>query len=231
MNDNTGLWYDFTTNDQPVDQSAQLVYQKSWFAPIIDLGLNVSSLGNLVSEVSFKSSVLNLNANVGIYQKDYWMRVSATTASEFQGLKAKLDGSTSLTTKSGLKLASSLSLENAHIGGNHESTLTLEDIYEAVLSVDTVAKNNLTSFTIDATHQLSVDTKAHPKAASNLKIKYTFDRPDSEAAGHGDAENTLKLDATLSFISIEFATQVTIDSTLPESTELKGKMNNQATSM
>ncbi|XP_077096389.1 apolipoprotein B-100-like [Siphateles boraxobius] len=228
LNDNTGLWRDFTTNNQPVDLRAKLVYQKSWFAPIIDLGLIVPSLGNLVSDVSFKSSILNFNANAGIYPKDYWMRISATTASVFQGLKAKLDGTTSLTTKSGLKLASSLSLENAHIGGNHESTLTLQEIYEAVLSVDTFAKINLTRFTIDATHQLSADTKAHPKAASNLKIKYTFDRPDSEAAGHGDAENTLKLDATLSFISIESATQITTDATLPDDIKLKGKMDNQA---
>ncbi|XP_039523293.1 apolipoprotein B-100-like [Pimephales promelas] len=228
LNDNTGRWYDFTTNDQPVNLSAKLVYQKSWFAPVVDLGLIVPSLGNLVSEVSFKSSILNLNANAGIYPKDYWMRVSATTASVFQGLNAKLNGTTGLSTESGLRLASCLSLENAHIGGYHESTLTLEDIYEAVLSVDTFAKINLTSFTIDATHHLSADPKVHPKAKSNLKIKYTFDRPDSEAAGHGDAENTLKLDATLSFISIESETQVTTNSTFTDSIELKGEMDNKA---
>ncbi|XP_039527523.1 apolipoprotein B-100-like isoform X2 [Pimephales promelas] len=226
LNDDTGLWYDFTTNDQPVNLSAKLVYQKSWFAPIVDL--IVPSLGNLVSEVSFKSSILNLNANAGVYPKDYWMGVSATTASMFQGLKAKLNGTTGLITNGGLKLVSCLSLENAHIGGHHESTLTLEDIYEAVLSVDTVAKINLTSLTIDATHQLSADPKVHPKATSNLKIKYTFDRPDSEAAGRGDAVNTLKLDATLSFISIESTTQVTTNSTFRDATELKGEMANQA---
>ncbi|XP_039546012.1 apolipoprotein B-100 [Pimephales promelas] len=222
LNDNTGRWDDFTTNDQPVSLSAKLVYQKSWFAPI------VPSLGNLVSEVSFKSSIFKLNANAGVYPKDYWIGVSATTASMLQGLKAKLNGTTGLTRESGLKLVSCLSLENAHIGGHQESTLTLEDIYEAVLSVDTVAKINLTSFTIDATHQLSVDPKVHPKATSNLKIKYTFDRPDSVAAGRGDAENTLKLDATLSFISIESSTQVTTNSTFRDATELKGEIDNQA---
>lgn len=225
LNDNTDLWYDFTTSDQTIDLNAKLVYQKSWFAPIIDLGLVVPSLGNLVSEVSFKSSILNLNANVGIYPKDYLMRVSATTDSMFQGSKAKLDGTIKLT---GLKLASSLCLENAHIQGNHESSLTLEDNYEAGLSTNTVAKINLTSFTIDATHQLSADTKANPKAASNLKIKYTFDHPDSVAAGYGDAENTLKLDATLSFISIESATHLTTDSTFPNAVKLKGNMDNEA---
>ncbi|XP_067274430.1 apolipoprotein B-100 isoform X2 [Pseudorasbora parva] len=226
-NDNTGP-LDLTTSDQPIGLRAKLVYQKSWFAPIIDLGLVVPSLGNLVSELSFKSSILNLNANAGIYPKDYLMRVSATTASVYQGLKAKLDGTTGLTTNNGLKLASSLSLENAHVDCNYGSTLTLEDNYEAVLSVDTVAKINLTSFTVDVTHQLSGDTKAHPKATSNLKVKYSFDRPDSVAAGYGDAENTLKLDATLSFISIESATQVTTDSTFSDHTKVKGNMNNEA---
>ncbi|XP_067274419.1 apolipoprotein B-100-like isoform X2 [Pseudorasbora parva] len=226
-NDNTGP-LDLTTSDQPIGLRAKLVYQKSWFAPIIDLGLVVPSLGNLVSEVSFKSSILNLNANAGIYPKDYLMRVSAKTASVFQGLKAKLDGTTGLTTNNGLKLASSLSLENAHVDCNYGSTLTLEDNYEAVLSVDTVAKINLTSFTVDATHQLSGDTKAHPKATSNLKVKYSFDRPDSVAAGYGDAGNTLKLDATLSFISIKSTTQVTTDSTFSDDTKVKGNMNNEA---
>lgn len=226
LNDNPGLWNDVTTSDQPIDLNAKLVYQKSWFAPIIDLGVVVPSLGNLVSEVSFRSSILNLDANAGIYPKDYLMRISATTASVFQGLKAKLDGTSRLT---GLKLASSLSLENAHIEGNHESTLTLDDNYEAVLSVDSIAKITLSSFTVDATHQLSADTKAHPKAVSNLKIKYASDRPDSVAAVRVEAENTLKLDAThQTFISIESATHVTTNSTFPDAIKFRGNMDNEA---
>ncbi|XP_016105196.1 apolipoprotein B-100 [Sinocyclocheilus grahami] len=207
------------SHDQPIDLNAKLVYQKSGFAPL---------LGNLVSEVSFKSSILNLSANTGIYPKDCLMHVSATTASVFQELNSKLDGSTSLTTKSGLKLASSLSLENAHIEGNHNSTMTLEDNFEAVLSVDTVAKIHTTSFTVNAAHQLSADTKAHPKAESNLTIKYTFDQSDSAAAGHGDAKNTLKLDATLSYITFESVSQITSNSTSPDGVTIKGTLDNEA---
>lgn len=206
-------------DDQPIDLNAKLVYQKSGFAPL---------LGNLVSEVSFKSSILNLSANTGIYPKDFLMHVSATTASVFQELNSKLDGSTSLTTKSGMKLASSLSMENAHIEGNHNSTVTLEDNFEAVLSVDTVVKIHTTSFTVYATHQLSADTKAHPKAESSLTIKYTFNQQDSEAAGHGDAKNTLKLDATLSYITIESVSQITTNSTSPDGVTIKGTLDNEA---
>ncbi len=206
-------------DDQPIDLNAKLVYQKSGFAPL---------LGNLVSEVSFKSSILNLSANTGIYPKDCLMHVSATTASVFQGLNSKLDGSTSLTTKSGLKLASSLSMENAHIEGNHNSTVTLEDNFEVVLSVDTAAKIHTTSFTVYAAHQLSADTKAHPKAESNLTIKYTFDQLDSKALGHGDAKNTLKLDATLSYITIESVSQITTNSTSPDGVTIKGTVDNEA---
>ncbi|KAF4099959.1 hypothetical protein G5714_020085 [Onychostoma macrolepis] len=208
-------------DDQPIDLNTKLVYQKSGFAPL---------LGNLVSEVSFESSIFNLSANTGIYPKDFLMHVSAATASVFQELNSKLDGSTSLTTKSGLKLASSLSMENAHIEGNHNSTMTLEDNFAAVLSVDTVAKIHTTSFTVYATHQLSADTKAHPKAESNLTIKYTFVQQDSKTAGHGDAKNTLKLDATLSYITIESVSQITTNSTFPYAfgVTVKGTLDNEA---
>ncbi|XP_073708955.1 apolipoprotein B-100 [Garra rufa] len=219
LNDNAGLWYDLTTNDQLIYLDAQLVYQKS--------GLP-SLLGNLVSEVYFESSILNISTNAGIYPKDYLMRISAKTASVFQELNSKLNGSTNLTTKSGLKLASSLFLENFHIEGNHDSTLTLEDNFEAVLSVDTVAKIHMTSFAVNATHQLSADTKAQPKAESNLKIEYSFDQPDSEAAGHGDAKNTLKLDATLSHLTVESVSQITSDSTSPDGVTIKGTLDNEA---
>ncbi|XP_051951592.1 apolipoprotein B-100-like [Xyrauchen texanus] len=213
----TDLWHVLTNTDQAIDLDAKLVYQKR-VALVTDMGfIIVPSLGNLISKVSFKSSILTLNSNAGIYQEDnFVMCVSATTASVFEELKAKLNASTTLTTtESGLKLANALSLENAHVAGTHESTVTLEiDNYEAVLSMDTDANINLLNLTFEATHQLSADNKAIPKAVSALKVKYAFDRPDSKAVGHGDFENTLKLEATLFLISIELATNVTTDNNI-----------------
>ncbi|KAL1254216.1 hypothetical protein QQF64_016445 [Cirrhinus molitorella] len=219
LNNNPSLWYDLSTNDQIIYLNADLVYQKSE-VPFL--------LGNLVSKMYFESSVLNLRANAGIYPKDYLMHFSAKTDSVFQKLNFILDGSTNLTTKSGLKLASSLFLENFHIEGKYDSTVTLEDNFEAVLSVDTVAKIHMTSFAVNATHQLSADTKVQPKAESNLKIKYAFDQPDSKAAGHGDAQNTLKLDATLSHLTVESVSQITTDSTSPDGVTIKGMLDNEA---
>ncbi|XP_043074689.1 apolipoprotein B-100 isoform X2 [Puntigrus tetrazona] len=206
-------------DDRHIDLNARLVYQKNGFANL---------LGNLVSEVFFESSLLNLSANTGIYPKECLINVSATTASVFQKLNSKLDGSSSLTTKSGLKLASSLFMENAHIEGNHNSTLTLEDNFEAVLSVDTFAKVHTTSYTVYAAHQLSADTEAHPKVESNLTIEYTFDQPDSEASGHGDAKNTLKLDATLSYFTIESVSRITTNSTSRDGVTIIGTLDNEA---
>ncbi|XP_052442426.1 apolipoprotein B-100 isoform X2 [Carassius gibelio] len=206
-------------HDQPIELNAEFIFQKSGFAFL---------LGNMVSNVSLKSSIVNISANTGIYPNDCLMHVSATTDSVFQELNSKLDGSTSLTTKSGLKLASSLSMENAHIESNHNSIVTLEDNFEAVLSVDTVAKIHTTGFTVNAAHQLSADTKVHPKAESNLTIKYTFNQSDSEAAGHGDAKNTLKLDATLSYFTFESVSQITSNSTSPDGVTMNGTLDNEA---
>ncbi|XP_051500925.1 apolipoprotein B-100-like [Myxocyprinus asiaticus] len=229
--DHTGLKHFLINTDQVIDLDAKLVYQKSRFAPIFDLGcIIIPSMGNFISEVSFKSSILNLNANAGIYgEENVVIRVGATTASVFEGLKAKLDGTTRLTTKSGLKLATSLSLQNAHIEGTHESTLTLDiDNYETVLSADTTSKINLPILTVEATHHLSADNKAHPKAVSNLKIKHTFDLPVIKAIGSGDTEHTLKVEAMLFSISIESATKGTTDNTLLDSFIVKGALDNEA---
>ncbi|XP_056337101.1 apolipoprotein B-100 [Danio aesculapii] len=228
LNNETGIWQAFTTNNQATDLNAKFVYQKTTnvLGDFDGLAVVVPSLGNLVSEVSFISSILNLNANAGVYPNDYLMRISGTTTSAFQELKAKLYGATSITAESGLKLASILFLDNSQIGGTHNSSVTLEDNYEVVLIADTIAKINLTIFSIEANHQLSADTKTHLKALSNLKIKYSFDNPDSH--GRGEAENTLKMNAYLSFITVESTSQVTTNSTLPDGGALEGTLDSDA---
>ncbi|XP_002665852.3 apolipoprotein B-100 [Danio rerio] len=228
LKDESGIWHDFTTNNQATDLNAKLVYQKTTtvLGDSDGLAVVVPSLGNLVSEVSSTSSILNLNANAGVYPDDYLMRISGTATSAFQQLRAKLYGATIITTESGLKLASTLFLDNSQIGGTHNSSVTLQDNYEVVLVSDTIAKINLTIFSIEADHQLSADTKTHLKALSNLKIKYSFDHPDSR--GGGDAENTLKMNAYLSSITVESTSQVTTNSTLPDGGALKGTLDSDA---
>ncbi len=226
--EHTGLKHLLTNFDQAIDVDVKIVYQKSKAAPILDLGLvNIHPLGDLISEVSFKSSIFSLNANAGLYGKDKpVIRFGAITASEFEGLKAKLEGTSSLSTKNGLKLANSVVLENCHIEGTHESTVTINpDDFEVALSVITTANINLPILTAKANHQFTADNKAHPKADSTFKTEYTFDVPIIKLVGKGNAENILKGEGTLTFISAETLIKGTIDGTFLDIGIVKGALN------
>uniref|UniRef100_A0A672QQP3 Apolipoprotein B-100-like n=1 Tax=Sinocyclocheilus grahami TaxID=75366 RepID=A0A672QQP3_SINGR len=205
--EHTGLKHLLTNFDQAIDVDAKIVYQKS--------------------KVSFKSSIFSLNANAGIYGKDNpVIRFGAITASEFEGLRAKLEGTSSLSTKSGLKLANSVLLENRHIEGTHESTVTINpDNFEVALSVTTTANVNLPILTAKANHQFTADNKAHPKADSTFKTEYTFDVPIIKLVGKGNAENILKGEGTHTFISAETLIKGTIDGTFLDSGIVKGALN------
>lgn len=218
----TGQWDTFISTDQSIDLRAKLVHQKNRFA---------LPLGVIVSETSFKSSIFELNASAGVFpEENIVMRVNAMTASVFEGLKVRLDGATGVATKDGLKVSTSLSLDNIHVGGSHAASLTLDvEKYEAVMSIDTSVKINLPTFSINATHGLSGEIKTHPKSTSALKIQYSFDNLDLMGVKHGDAENHLKMEATLSFISIESVTKGTTYSIFNAHTKINGTLENEAT--
>lgn len=227
----TGLKYLYTTKPT-IDVNAKIVYQKRWFAPI-DLGFisfSVPAIGNLISETSFKSSIFNLITNAGIYgDNDLIIRIAATSTSVFEGLQAKLEGTSSLTLRRGLKLASALSLMNAFIEGTHNSTLTVNtETLEAVVAVTTAANMNLPILKSEVNHKLLVDTKPHPNAASTLRIKHTFDLPIIKAVGSSEAEHILKVDAAASYISLESITKGMIDGTFLEPGTVKGALDNEA---
>lgn len=214
-----------------VDVNTKIVYQKSRLAPIIDLGfIRVPAVGNLISEMSFKSSIFNLITNAGIYgDNDLVIRIAATSTSEYEELKANLEGTSSLTLKRGFKLANALSLKYAYIEGNHNSTLTLNtENLEAVVAVATVASMNLPILGIDVNHKLLADTKTLPNAASTLIVKHKFDLPIIKAVGTGEAEHILKIGAAASYITIESTTKSTIDGTFLETGIVKGALANEA---
>lgn len=227
----SGLKYLYTTKPT-VDVNAKIVYQKSRFAPNIDLGFISYSapVGNLISEMSFKSSFFNLNTNAGIYiDNDLVFRITATSTSVFEELKAKLEGTSSLTLKRGLKLASALSLKNAYIEGTHNSTLTVStEPLEAAVAVTTVANMNLPIFRSELNHKLLLDTKTHPNAASTLIIKHKFDLPIIKAVGNAEAEHIWKVEAAASYISIESTTKGMIDGAFLETGTVKGALDNEA---
>nr|XP_055042552.1 LOW QUALITY PROTEIN: apolipoprotein Bb, tandem duplicate 1 [Misgurnus anguillicaudatus] len=226
--EHTGLKNFLTTYDQSVDVDAKIVYQKSKTAPIIQTDLiNVPSLGNLISELSFKSPIFNLNTNAGIYgENNLVIRFGAISTSVFEALKAKLEGTSSLSTKSGLKLATAVVLENPHIKGTHNSVATMNtNNFEAVMTVTTSADINLPVLTTKANHKLVADNTAHPKAESTLNMEYTFDITVIKLVG--DAKNTLKFESTSTYISAETATNSKIAGTFLDGGTLNGTLNNE----
>lgn len=222
----TGLRNFLTTTEQNINVDAKLVYQKA--APLFNLmGLiQIPSMGNLISELAFKSSILNMNVNAGLYtEEDLVFRLAATTVSVFESLKAKLDATTSLTTRRGLKLANSLSLENRHIGGTHDSSITLNsETFVPSLSVATVAKISLPILILEANQNLVADIAT---AASTMKIKGEYNIPVIRLVGKLDAEHVLKLEGAFEFISMESTTRANMDSTMLENYLILGLVDNE----
>ncbi|TRY86749.1 hypothetical protein DNTS_004239 [Danionella cerebrum] len=225
------LWDAFRMDDKQTDLTSRLIYEKNWFDSSSVLSLfSVPLLGNLVSGGSYTSSVFNLTADAGIYPKDYQMHFCAASTSVFENLNSKIEGATALMVKPGLNLDSYLSIEKPHLKATHNSSLTLGENYEMVMDVDTIAKIHLEGVTIKAAHEISADNKVLPQATSNLKINYTFDHQESKAAGYGDAENSIKLNASLSSIFIESVSQITTNTSFSDRSakKLVGVVDNEA---
>lgn len=214
--EDTGLNLILTTTEQTVYVDTKIVYQKSQAAPLVDMmgWIQIPYLGNLITELSFKSAIINLNANAGLYTEDNLMfRLGATTVSVFEGLKAKLHGTTSLTTRRGIKLASSLSLENNHIEGSHNSTISITPQTETAVSVVTVAKIALPIFNLETKQNVVANTKTKANAMSSFIMKGDFYIPIIRSVVKAEADHNLKLEGTLEDISMESTTRANMDGT------------------
>ncbi|XP_049613243.1 apolipoprotein Bb, tandem duplicate 1 [Syngnathus scovelli] len=213
-----GLKHLLVSTEQNVNLDAKIVYQKKQAGPIAVIMnvIEIPPVGDLITELSFKSAVINVNANTGLYAgDDLVFRLGATTASVFESLKAKLDGTTSLTTKRGIKLANSISLENRHIEGTHDSTFSVSmETLEAATSVATVGRISLPILSLEVNQNLVADTKSKAKAHSTMNIKSDFNIPVIKAVGKASTEYSLKLEGTAEDISVEAFTNGNMDSTV-----------------
>uniref|UniRef100_A0A3Q3G119 Vitellogenin domain-containing protein n=1 Tax=Labrus bergylta TaxID=56723 RepID=A0A3Q3G119_9LABR len=227
----TGLKDILTTTEQTVDVNAKVVYTKSQAAPLVDMmGLiQIHPVGNLITDLSFKSAIINLNANAGLFaEDDLVFRLGATTASVFESLKAKLDGTTSLTTKRGIKLANSLSLENQHIEGTYDSTFSVNtETLETAVSVATVAKIALPILNLESKQNLVADTKTKLNALSTFRMIGDFKIPVIKAIGKADMDHRLKLEGTFEYVSMESSTRANMDGTVLEDFLVFGLLDNE----
>ncbi|XP_015802906.3 apolipoprotein Bb, tandem duplicate 1 [Nothobranchius furzeri] len=202
-----GLQNILTTTKQDLNVDAKILYQKSKSAPLVKIMnlIPIPSMGKLITDFSFKSAIFNLNTNTLLSpEDDVVLRLKANTASVFDYLNAKFEGTTSLITKRGIKLANSLSLQNPHIEGTHTSTISMStDTFEGAASVDSLAKITLPVLNLEASHNLVADIKSKANAQSILKLKSDLNIHRFNAIGKAEADHTLKLEGNVKYISAE----------------------------
>ncbi|NXT37091.1 APOB protein, partial [Pelecanoides urinatrix] len=189
----------------------------------------IPAMGNITYDFSFKSSVITLTANAGLFnQSDIAGQLSVSSSSVIDALQFKLDGSTSLTRKRGLKLATALSLSNnKFLGGNHDSTISLTK-RNMEASVATNAEINTAILKINFSQELSGNTKSKPTLSSGLKLMYDFNTPKYGTSAKGGIAHKLALESLTSYISVETSTNGDIDGVFYTGTAFSGSLDHEA---
>lgn len=227
----TGLQNILTTTEQTLSVDAKILYQKSKAAPLVDLmGLiYIPSMGKLNTDLSFKSAIFNLNTNALLYVDDSLiMRLGANTASVFDSLVAKVEGTTSLTTKRGIKLASSISLTNQHIEGTYDSTITMStETFETAVSIASLGKIALPILNLEASQNLIANNKPKANAVSTLKIKGDFNIPGINTVGKIEADHSLKLEVNSEHVSVESSVTSNVNGKAFENYLVLGVLDNE----
>ncbi|NXX46122.1 APOB protein, partial [Tricholaema leucomelas] len=189
----------------------------------------IPAMGNFTYDFSFKSSVITLTANAGLFnQSDIAGHLSLSSSSVIDALQFKLDGSTSLTRKRGLKLATALSLSNnKFLGGNHDSTLSLTRRNMEAL-VATNAEINTPVIKMNFSQELSGNTKSKPTLSSGLKLTYDFNTPKYGTSAKGRITHKLALESLTSYISAETSTSADIDGVFYTGNAFSGSLDHEA---
>lgn len=196
--------------------------------PDIQNNIMIPALGNVTYDFSFKSPVISVNSNGGLYnQSDIVIKLGASSSSVFEFLKGKLDGTTSITRKQCLKMATTLSLEHKNAVYTHDSSVSLtKRILEASLA--NVFKISLPVFTMELNQQLQGNTKTKPNLASNIKVEYTSTLPTLKSEVKGKMQHELVLEALSSYFSVESSLRGKTDGTIMENGRFSESLDNNA---
>ncbi|XP_010381303.2 apolipoprotein B-100 [Rhinopithecus roxellana] len=167
----------------------------------------VPAMGNITFDFSFKSSVISLNTNAEVFnQSDIVAHLLSSSSSVIDALQYKLEGTTRLTRKRGLKLATALSLSNKFVEGSHDSTVSLtKKNMEA--SVATTAKVQIPILRINFKQELNGNTKSKPTVSSSMEFKYDFNSSMLYSTAKGAVDHKLILESLTSYFSIESSTK------------------------
>ncbi|XP_069461985.1 apolipoprotein B-100 [Ambystoma mexicanum] len=189
----------------------------------------IPAMGDLTYDFSFKSNVISLTTTAGLFnQTDISARFSSACTSVIEALQYKLDGTTSLTRQRGLKLATALSLKNAYVEGNHESSVTFaKKNIEA--SVTTAAKVNVAVLKVNFKQELAGNTKSKPTVSSKINLDYELNDATYGNAAKGTIENTFSLEGLSNYLSVETSTKGDIGGVLFSKKKFSGKLSKEAT--
>uniref|UniRef100_G3VJ24 Apolipoprotein B n=1 Tax=Sarcophilus harrisii TaxID=9305 RepID=G3VJ24_SARHA len=179
----------------------------------------IPAVGNLTYDFSFKSSVITLSTNVGLHsQSDLVAHFKSSSFSVIDALQYKLDGTTSLTRKRGLKLATALSLNSKFVEGNHDSTLSLTK-RNMEASVTTTAKVQFPILRANFRQELTGNMKPKPTVSSSIHLKYNFTSARLHSSTKGAVEHKLTLESFTSesptpYLSVETAGKGSVSGSL-----------------
>ncbi|XP_035883588.1 apolipoprotein B-100 isoform X2 [Phyllostomus discolor] len=163
----------------------------------------IPAMGNITYDFSFKSSVITLNTNVGLYnQSDIVAHLLTSASSVIDALQYKLEGTSSLTGKRGLKVATALSLSNKFVEGKHNSTISLTR-NAAEASMTTRAKVQSPILKMDLKQKLNGNPRSNPTVSSSVELKYDFNAPELYSTASGTIGHKLSLETLTSYFSME----------------------------
>uniref|UniRef100_A0AAY4AYW0 Vitellogenin domain-containing protein n=1 Tax=Denticeps clupeoides TaxID=299321 RepID=A0AAY4AYW0_9TELE len=187
----------------------------------------IPALGNMTFELSFKCPVVTFNANGGLYnQSDIVAKCAVVSTSVFNLLKGKLDYTTSMTKKRGLKLATSLTFEHTNLKGSHNSTVSLiRRVLEATLS--NLAEIKLPVLDVELNQDLHVHSWNRPGLASKLMGTYRFDIPHINAVGSGDIDQKTEIRVHPAFF-FDSVTKGKLDGRVTLIRHFEGSLNSEA---
>ncbi|XP_029409841.1 apolipoprotein B-100 isoform X2 [Nannospalax galili] len=167
----------------------------------------IPAMGNFTYDFSFKSSVITLNTNAGLYnQSDIVAHFLSSSSFVTDALQYKLEGTSRLTRKRGVKLATAVSLSNKFVEGTHDSTISLTK-KNTEASVKTTANLRVPVLTMSFKQELNGNAKSKPIVSSSIELNYDFSSSELNSTAKGEFDHKFSLESLTSYFFIESSTK------------------------
>ncbi|KAK7904472.1 hypothetical protein WMY93_017079 [Mugilogobius chulae] len=195
--------------------------------PDLPNNIEIPALGKFTLDFSFKSAVITVSANGDLVNEpDFLARFAANSASVFEVLNAKLDGTTSLIRRRGIRLATTITFEQENVQANHESAITLDKMSST--SIVNIVKISMPYLNLEFDQVIKGNTQTKPTVSSKNKLKYMFSIPVISSVGKGTLDMLTELEALTSHISLDSSTQGKTDIIIMDKWNIVQDVNNKA---